>query len=485
MKRTVTIIFLTCACFVLRAQPDSSLLNFQNEFKLFSKQIDKEFNLFSNHNDSVFSQYLKNSWQEFFLMYDTLKKGNKPIEQPRVVNTPVPGDKKIKLPDSLSNLKNDDGSRNNITIDSFPGGVDKGASFVLGFNFFEKEEKTVYVRNGRFNGGMGGNSINAYFDVVSKKTSVGQLVCDLKHKKKYLSLNDWGYYKLVESVVSAMNTDYPGDVLLTWVIMLKSGYDARVGYAGNDVFLLLPFKEKIYSSWYVEIERIPYYVVPYKNTPSEPAALTVHTNKYPGNCSMSLKMGRLPLIGKKSTREISFKGKTVEIEKNNPLNDFFCEYPFCDLEVYFNTPLSRGIVDGCRKMVDCKTAGCSTCEKVGLLLDFVQFFFAYKLDEEQFNMEKYLFANQLFQFPYSDCEDRAVLFCRLVKQIFGLNCVGLVYPGHVTAAVCFPEGENISGNYLTVNGSDYYVCDPTYKDAPIGYLDGEYVGVTPEIIYVN
>lgn len=45
-----------------------------------------------------------------------------------------------------------------------------------------------------------------------------------------------------------------------------------------------------------------------------------------------------------------------------------------------------------------------------------------------------------YYYPYSDCEDRSILFARLVKDLLGLDVVLLYYPAHIATAVCF-KGE--------------------------------------------
>ena len=42
----------------------------------------------------------------------------------------------------------------------------------------------------------------------------------------------------------------------------------------------------------------------------------------------------------------------------------------------------------------------------------------------------------------------------------------IYYPGHLATAVKF--NENVSGDYLVVDGKKYVVCDPTYVNARVG-----------------
>ena len=63
-----------------------------------------------------------------------------------------------------------------------------------------------------------------------------------------------------------------------------------------------------------------------------------------------------------------------------------------------------------------------------ILIDFVQNSFQYQTDGEQFGYEKPFFMDENFYYPACDCEDRAILFSNLVKDLLGLDAVLLDYP---------------------------------------------------------
>lgn len=69
-------------------------------------------------------------------------------------------------------------------------------------------------------------------------------------------------------------------------------------------------------------------------------------------------------------------------------------------------------------------------------------------------------------YPYCDCEDRSILFARLVRDIMHLDVVLLYYSGHLATAVHF--NEDVRGDYLVSGNIKYIVCDPTYIGAPVG-----------------
>ncbi len=69
-------------------------------------------------------------------------------------------------------------------------------------------------------------------------------------------------------------------------------------------------------------------------------------------------------------------------------------------------------------------------------------------------------------YPYCDCEDRAILFSWLVRDLLGLDVALVYYPGHLAIAVRF--NEDVQGDAMIINGQKFIVCDPTYIGAPVG-----------------
>lgn len=101
-----------------------------------------------------------------------------------------------------------------------------------------------------------------------------------------------------------------------------------------------------------------------------------------------------------------------------------------------------------------------------MLLNFVQTAFVYEYDDKVWGYDRAFFAEETLFYPYCDCEDRSILFSRLVRDLLGLKVVLIYYPGHLATAVRFSE--NVTGDYLSVNTSRYVICDPTYIGAPVG-----------------
>jgi hypothetical protein len=103
---------------------------------------------------------------------------------------------------------------------------------------------------------------------------------------------------------------------------------------------------------------------------------------------------------------------------------------------------------------------------VGILLNWVQTAFKYGYDDEIWGGDRAFFVQETLFYPQSDCEDRSILFSRLVRDLTGLDVALVYYPGHLAAAVAFSGQEE--GDWFNCNGQRFVVCDPTYINAPVG-----------------
>ena len=86
----------------------------------------------------------------------------------------------------------------------------------------------------------------------------------------------------------------------------------------------------------------------------------------------------------------------------------------------------------------------------------------------------------MLYYPYNDCEDRAIFFCRLVRLLLNLPVALVDYPNHIAAAVCFSEPTG--GTLFRQNGKEYTLCDPTYINAKIGECMQQFIGIKPKLI---
>ena len=158
-------------------------------------------------------------------------------------------------------------------------------------------------------------------------------------------------------------------------------------------------------------------------------------------------------------------------------------YPQLDLKWYFKARVGAVMATALQNQLRDSIKGMDEQKAVNFLLRFVQTSLKYKTDEKQFGKENYLFPEETLRYPYSDCEDRAILFAWLVQTLLGLDVVGLNFPGHVATAVRFSS--DVPGDAITYQGNRYIVSDPTYINASAGMTMPDYKNVKPGVIRIR
>lgn len=286
--------------------------------------------------------------------------------------------------------------------------------------------------------------------------------------RKELELCDWGYYMLVRAVTKAhYGDDSSNDAkLLQAYLLTQSGYKLRLARSGGKIFIMLPSQQTVYTR-YVTIDSERFY---FMDDDFKGGSFYVSKAAFDGEQGFSLIITKHPKLSKRNETCNTYKarrfGTSVEYCPNKNLVDFYNSYPHCDWQIYANAKLSDEAKAAIYPTLRQAIAGKTEAQSANILIDFVQTAFDYKTDGEQFGGERSLFCEETFYYPFSDCEDRAILFTTLVRDLLGLKTALLYYPGHLASAVEF--NENVSGDYLTIEGKRYTVCDPTYIGASIG-----------------
>ncbi|MBR3566392.1 MAG: hypothetical protein IKN91_08730 [Paludibacteraceae bacterium] len=291
--------------------------------------------------------------------------------------------------------------------------------------------------------------------------------------RKRLSLCDWAYMEMLKQITQKQYGMTNEAVLAQAFLMTQSGYRVRLGRTESKLYLLVASDYTIYRTSYFILDGIKFYVV------GDDAAKSMYIcpSKYEKEESLCLQMSVLPSFSDNPTPKrklTSRKGVTASVSVNSNLLDFMGNYPSASVNndfttrwaAYANTPLDNNIKDALYPVLRNVVRNMSELDAVNILLNWVQTAFEYGYDDRIWGRDRAFFAQETLYYPYSDCEDRAILFSCLVRDIMGLDVVLLYYPGHLATAVAFSKP--VSGDYLTYKNRKYIVCDPTYINAPVG-----------------
>jgi hypothetical protein len=430
------------------------------------------FEKFQDQKDQEFNKYLKEQWKEYEA-YTTPnffeKHKPKNIESiqetpsktigPRININPIT----IETPqknEPQQQLKKD------IAFNFF------GTS--VGFNVDAKiKEVRFYPKNQ--------NGIITFFGVMAS-SDFEHLVHDIKTIQTKLELNDWGVYQLVKTLAKNIYVKPDEEQLFRWFILSKLGYDVKIGLVRNHVVLLDNSAQTIYATPRYKIDEKYYYAVDYQSSATTLGRLYTYEKTYPeATKKLDFHLTQIPKLPQElHLKKLKFStldgNYEIDLQINKNLIDFMKTYPQVDYDVYFNAAFDTYVYDQLAKNLRTYINGKKASYGLNFLLHFVQKSFAYERDNEQFGKDKVMFAEETLFYDHSDCEDRAILFAKLVRKMFNYGVVGVKYKDHMSTALYIP----LKGDSIKLGSRKYVIADPTYINANIGMNMPKYKSIQPE-----
>ena len=460
--------------------------------KKFNRKMEKLTDKFDEHSrrlDEKFANTLKDDWFNVqFKKSKGLLKKPKPVKIPKAPVQPKPKEEKtpiVKLT-SAAQVPEPVMKKAPVIIVPPPSRLPDN-KYNIKFKFLSENVTVTLPKKIK----------NVKLKTLDNKGIAGfwEELCSLDHKttfkqlKKYheeLLRNDWAFLMFIELMSKKVYSKSKNkQILYTWFLLLKSEYMARIGYDKRRVYLLLPATTMLYSQSYFTLDKTKFYKLSTQKIDTRLGSIYTYPGKYPNaDKKLELKIDQWPGVSRsiKSKRlSFTYKGKkyTIVVKYQGEVINFTKNYPQTIIGAYAAAPLSdlsKGtLLVEMAKLLKGKTE----TEAINLLLAFVQKSFAYKTDDKQFGHEKWFFAEEILFYPYSDCEDRSVIFARLVRKLLGLKVVLLQYPEHIATAVRFSK--NVSGDKVRYKRETYAVCDPTYVNATYGMAMPRFKRVRPEV----
>lgn len=336
-------------------------------------------------------------------------------------------------------------------------------------------------------------SIITHYDRVNNGKYTAILDTLLAYKKAH-QLNDWLYYQLIRKTAQAISPkkeNYERYTFYKWFLLGKSGYDARLTIADNRIIFYvyndedisdIPFtiyKDRKYMCLnhhdyaYADLNKVPPY-----DMISIPEA----------KGAFSYKVTRMPDFKPEDYYEkqiqFSYKHKVYHfnIKLNSDVETIFANYPVVDFESYFNIPLSKETYGSLIPLLKKNVSGMKQKRGIDYLMRFTRYAFLYEDDDENFGKEKRLSPEETLFSKYSDCDDRAALFFYLVKEIYDLPMIAMLYPTHITMAVQFDKPV---GHPIVYKGKTYSICEPTpqKENLNIGQLSSNLKNIPYKVVY--
>jgi hypothetical protein len=322
------------------------------------------------------------------------------------------------------------------------------------------------------------------------------LVNHLLYYKEKNKLDDWFYYQLIRKTAEQLcskKVNFELYTLYKWFLLSYSGYDAQLAICENKLLFYVRCDENIYDIPFYKKDNKQYVCLNYHDYGSQIDFKTkiffpVDIKIQEGINHFSYRVNKIPEFNNEIyiEKDLSFKYESKNYEFNLQINpeikNIFFNYPVVDYEAYFNIPISKGTYNSLIPTLRSIVKDMTQEKGVDYLMRFTRSAFAYKNDQINFGKEKRMSPEMTLLYNESDCDDRAALFFSLVKEIYKIPMIILVYPKHVTIAVEFAKAK---GKPIIYNNKKYYICEPTpqSEDLSIGQTNRNYRKTPYEIAY--
>lgn len=343
---------------------------------------------------------------------------------------------------------------------------------VFEFDFFNTRMQVRLQDRHRFS--LPSVDENAVADMWLRLSGMGYepAMADCLELRSRYRLCDWAYLLMLQELSRSFLGTGDEAVLLTAYLYCQSGYKMRLARSSDGHLLMLYASQYlIYGKSYWVVGGDKFYMLD-----EDCDRIYLSDAAFPQEQPLSLRIQTDLLFADEPVKERALytSDMGVQVEVNENLIGFYDKYPTAMIgdnvctrwALYANAPMSEQTKSSLYPRLRAAIAGKSQREAANVLLNFVQKAFDYGYDEKIWGQDRAFFAEETLYYPYSDCEDRSILFSRLIRDLLDLDVVLVYYPGHLATGVHFDEDG--PGDYLAVGGSRYIICDPTYIGAPVG-----------------
>lgn len=475
------IIIISCALKTY-AQVDE----YRKAYEDFKEKTHKGYSDFRDKANKEYAEFMRNAWEN----HKTLPAQPKPIEKevPPVVikdedkkrpieDTPVIIEEEINIPAPTPQPKP-------ISPILEKDGVDDRLSFALyGTKMSVRLVASQKIKLTK----LGINEIAKTWELLSSD-DYNNVIRDCLELRIKHQLCDWAYLRLLDKLSSSFLGEGTNEAeLFKAFLYCQSGYQMKLAIANNHLYMLYASQHFMFDKPCWKIDDTFYYA---DNCDAE--QIQICKASFPHEQPMSLYVPKEQNLApiKSANRTLQSEDVDwlrVDVSENENIIKFCDEYPSSCIgdnfmtrwAMYANMPLTnstkeqlypqfKAFFDAVKRSFEEDGTDMRNYAPacVDLICHWIQTAFVYEYDDKVWGGDRAFFADETLYYPYCDCEDRSILLTRMVRDLLGLKCALVYYPGHLATAIAI--GEDVKGDFIRINGIKFLVCDPTYIGAPIG-----------------
>lgn len=465
----------------------------ESEFNNFRDKTQKEFESFRQKKNAEFAEFLRQKWEKFDAKPQVKPKEEKPVPpviyeddkkpEPAPAPTPAPTPQPTPKPQPAPvPVPNPIPIDNDVVVIPKPKPQpepiepivieDKKPVNTEYIEFYGTKIAVDFPKDDGFR--LKGVKDNDFADGWAYLMDDKYDVCikSALDTRSKLQLCDYAYLSMIKAITKKHYGNTNEATFMMGYLLVQSGYKIRLGHSATKLYVLYASDYNVFNTPFYTLDGVRFYPIDCNEK-----SLNISSASFEGESLLSLQIFKEQKLAMNQTPIRNLKssyGVQTSVCVNKNVIDFYNDYPQSYINndatttwiAYANTPLESSVKDKLYPALKSVINGKSNRDAVNKLLNFVQTAFVYEYDDKVWGRDRAFFATETLYYPSCDCEDRSILFSRLVRDLLGLDVVLLYYPGHLATAVNIPELQ--TGDYLMVNGKRYTVCDPTYINAPVG-----------------
>lgn len=473
MKRAYILLYIFIAAIPSVSAQEDQLDGFHSAYDKFKQNVHRAYTDFRKKCNDEYAEFMRQAWQQYKTLPAIPKPkdeevkpvvmpeedrnkpiDNKPVVIEEVITPPAPEPQPVPI----------------APIKEKPQPEEKYVSFA----FYGTDCRVRFNSDERFTLTDSSNKSIAEAWERMSGDAYNNIIRDCLELRIRMQLCDWAYLNMLDTMAEACLGKTNEATMLAAFIYCQSGYKMRIGRSGTKLCLLYASEHTIYDQPYFNIDGSKYYVFR-----SNESSLEICEAAMPKEKSMSLYIPDTQTLSLDKSQQRTLQSERypeikVQVAVNRNQINFYNDYPTSEIgnnfmtrwAMYAKTPMDSNTSKEFYASLKENMKGMDKRATVERLLDFVQTAFVYEYDDKVWGGDRAFFAEETLFYPYCDCEDRSILFSRLVRDIIGLDVILVYYPGHLATAVCFDT--DVQGDYILLDNRRFTVCDPTYIGAPVG-----------------
>lgn len=472
---------LVAFIFVALFAKNASAQSFEERYCAFQQSAQKEYSDFREAANARYAEFLRVAWEYYKaspavpspqedqvppILYDERQQQ----EEKEVKGDQIPQPQPTPTPRPIAPIyENDENSK-----------VVHLVYYGTPFSFRVPKNRTISLPN------IKAQTLAAAWEDLASK-DYNNLMYDCLSARDQFYLCDWAYLSLLKQLSETLYPNSNAAVLMQAFIYANSGYQMRLAVTENGyLHILIGSEYTFYDRGYYEINGEKFFPLDELNE-----SIAICNGSFENEKPLSLFIANeqhfaSSLVAMPKRKAQSGFTATCSINKN--IIDFYNTYPTGHYgddfgtrwAAYANSPLDESIKQELYPQLKAAIRGVPEVQAVNLLLNWIQTAFEYEYDDKVWGTDRAFFPAESLHYPYCDCEDRSILFSRIVRDLLDLDVILLYYPGHLATAVNFHQ--DIHGDFLMLDGRKYIICDPTYIGAPIGATMPDMDNKTAKII---